>query len=117
MSCTGPFITISLFVSLLEDLNLPIAIRKGIRSSKSEYPIANFVSYGHLSSMSRSLIISLDSIVAPKIVKESFSHPGWYNAMLEDMHTLDVNHIWELVDLPKGKKVVGCKWVNVVKVI
>ncbi len=31
------------------------------------------------------------------------------------MATLDVNLIWELVALPKDKKVIGCKWVYKVK--
>lgn len=29
---------------------------------------------------------------------------------------LDENHIWELVNLTKGKNVMGCKWVYAVKV-
>jgi len=31
------------------------------------------------------------------------------------MGALQKNETWELVDLPKGKKPVGCKWVFVVK--
>ena len=36
--------------------------------------------------------------------------------MLEEIHALEDNHTWKLVDLPQGKKVVGCKWVFAVKV-
>jgi hypothetical protein len=35
--------------------------------------------------------------------------------MKEEMSALQKNKIWELVQLPKGKKVVGCKWVFTVK--
>jgi len=35
--------------------------------------------------------------------------------MDEEMATLDVNATWELVVLPKGKKVIGCKWVYKIK--
>ncbi|KAK8949005.1 hypothetical protein KSP39_PZI005721 [Platanthera zijinensis] len=35
--------------------------------------------------------------------------------MLEEMSALDKNNTWELVQLPKGKTVVGCKWVFSVK--
>ena len=65
--------------------------------------------------MYRSLIISLDSTIVCKVVKEALSHTGWYNAMLEKIHALDEYHTWDLVDLPKEKKAVGCKWVFVVK--
>ncbi|RVW63419.1 putative mitochondrial protein [Vitis vinifera] len=48
-----------------------------------------------------------DSVTIPKIVKEALNHPGWYNAMLEEIQALKVNHTWNLVDLPIGKNVVG----------
>lgn len=35
--------------------------------------------------------------------------------MLEKINTLDDNHTWDLVDLPKGKKIIGYKWIFVVK--
>lgn len=36
--------------------------------------------------------------------------------MLEETHVLDENLSWDLVDLPKGRKAAGCKWVFVVKI-
>jgi hypothetical protein len=35
--------------------------------------------------------------------------------MDEEMAALDANVTWELVALPKDKKVIGCKWVYKVK--
>ena len=32
-------------------------------------------------------------------------------AMEEEMQSLHKNKIWELVELPKGKRAIGCKWV------
>lgn len=49
-------------------------------------------------------------------MKEALHHPGWPNAMLEEIHALEENHTWDLMDLPDGKKLVGCKWVFTVKV-
>ncbi|KAJ9685291.1 hypothetical protein PVL29_017351 [Vitis rotundifolia] len=83
------------------DLDLPISLRKGKRHCKSTYSIANFVSYDHLSS-------------SPSVF--ALNHPGWKKAMLEEIRALEDNHTWKLVDLPQGKKVVGCKWVFAVKV-
>ncbi|KAL6331587.1 hypothetical protein AAG906_011527 [Vitis piasezkii] len=64
----------------------------------------------------RVLVASIDSISVPKTVTEALNHPGWKNAMLEEICALEDNHTWKLVDLPQGKKVVGCKWVFAVKV-
>ncbi|OIT29830.1 hypothetical protein A4A49_55691, partial [Nicotiana attenuata] len=75
-----------------EDLDLPIALRKGTRTCKSTYSIASFISYDHLSPTPRSLIASLDSISIDKTVKEALNHPGWSEAMLEEIHALEENH-------------------------
>lgn len=31
--------------------------------------------------------------------------------MADELHAVDKSHTWELVDLPPGKYVIGCKWV------
>ena len=69
-----------------------------------------------MSPSSSAFVASLDSVSIPKTVKEALNHPGWYNAMLEEIQALEVNHTWNLVDLPIGKNVVGCKWVFAIKV-
>ncbi|KAL5825491.1 hypothetical protein ACOSQ3_021554 [Xanthoceras sorbifolium] len=35
--------------------------------------------------------------------------------METEMDALEKNKTWDLVDLPEGKKIVGCKWVYTVK--
>lgn len=35
--------------------------------------------------------------------------------MREEMNALERNEMWGVVDLPKGKKTVGCKWVFALK--
>jgi hypothetical protein len=35
--------------------------------------------------------------------------------MDEEMAGLDANATWELVALPKDKKIIGCKWVYKIK--
>ncbi|GBP07332.1 Retrovirus-related Pol polyprotein from transposon TNT 1-94 [Eumeta japonica] len=41
--------------------------------------------------------------------------PLWIKAMEEELKALKANNVWSLVELPKGAKVVGCKWVYKVK--
>ena len=35
----------------------------------------------------------------------------WIDAMNDELKSMDQNKVWELVELPEGYKVVGCKWV------
>ena len=35
--------------------------------------------------------------------------------MKEELNALSKNHIWDLVTLPLGKSVVGCKWIYKIK--
>ena len=35
----------------------------------------------------------------------------WKEAMEVEMDALEKNKTWDLVELPLGKKLVGCKWV------
>ena len=62
-----------------------------------------------MSSQSCSFIASLDSISLPNKVSEALAHPGWCNAMIEEMDALTDNGTWNLVRLPTGKKVIGCR--------
>ena len=36
----------------------------------------------------------------------------WSVAMEEEMHALEENETWDLVDAPKGVKPIGCRWVT-----
>jgi len=98
------------------DSGWPIALKKGTRSSQNPHPIYNFLSYHRLSPSYCSLLSSMSSVVIPKNVTEALDHPGWRQAMIAEMQALESNHTWELVPLPSGKKVVGCRWVYAIKV-
>lgn len=43
------------------------------------------------------------------------SDPNWVIAINEEMNSLHRNNTWELVDLPVGRKAIGCKWVFKIK--
>ena len=49
----------------------------------------------------------------PVTVKEAMSSPErekWKYAMEKEIKSIKANEVWELVELPKGKKTIGCKW-------
>ena len=35
----------------------------------------------------------------------------WLMAMKEELKSMDDNNVWEMTELPKDSKRVGCKWV------
>lgn len=54
----------------------------------------------------------------PATYEEAVTSPNaeeWITAMKEEMSSMAKNHVWELVDLPPGRKTVGNKWVLKVK--
>lgn len=51
----------------------------------------------------------------PKSVEEALTNEQWKKAMEIEYQHLNENKTWELVELPKDKKVIGHKWVFVKK--
>ncbi|KAJ9701155.1 hypothetical protein PVL29_006480 [Vitis rotundifolia] len=96
--------------------DFPIAVRKGIRSTRNPHPIYNFLSYHRLSSPYSAFVSTISSVSLPKSTHEALSHPGWRQAMVDEMAALHSNGTWDLVVLPSGKSTVGCRWVYTVKV-
>ncbi|XP_074327310.1 uncharacterized protein LOC141665234 [Apium graveolens] len=54
-------------------------------------------------------------IIEPTSYLEASGDPLWTAAMQKEIQALQDNNTWTLVDLPKGKKPIGCKWVYKVK--
>uniref|UniRef100_A0A6N2LRF5 Integrase catalytic domain-containing protein n=1 Tax=Salix viminalis TaxID=40686 RepID=A0A6N2LRF5_SALVM len=46
---------------------------------------------------------------------ESENYEKWSNAAEEEISSLNVNKVWDLVELPEGFKTVGCKWIFTTK--
>ena len=47
----------------------------------------------------------------PQTYEYATHDPIWKTTMKEEFSSLQKNNIWELVDLPPGRKLVQCKWV------
>ena len=96
-----------------DDLGWPIALRKEVRSYRTSvrYPIGQFVLNEKLGSQYKAFLTTLGKVFIPKGVEEALRDPGWKSAMDEEMHALEKNDTWEFVSLPRGKRVIGCRWV------
>ncbi|RVW31012.1 Retrovirus-related Pol polyprotein from transposon TNT 1-94 [Vitis vinifera] len=97
--------------------DLPIAVRKGTRSTRNPSSYLQFfelfIDYLHPILL---LFLLYPLVSLPKSTHEVLSHPGWRQAMVDEMAALHSNGTWDLVVLPSGKSTVGCHWVYVVKV-
>ncbi|GFZ14662.1 hypothetical protein Acr_24g0008520 [Actinidia rufa] len=51
----------------------------------------------------------------PRSYREASTNPLWQQAMTEELQALDRTHTWDLVDLPPGKSIIGCRWVYKIK--
>ena len=103
-----------LSIPTINDIDLPIAQRKGVRSC-THHPISNFLSNQHISPAFHSFLSKLSSMSIPQTFQEALGDPKWKEAMQEEMRALKKNDTWDFVDLPNGKRAVGCKWVFTIK--
>nr|GEX11314.1 putative ribonuclease H-like domain-containing protein [Tanacetum cinerariifolium] len=51
------------------------------------------------------------SLEEPKRVHQALKDPSWIEAMREELLQFKMQKVWVLVDLPKGKRDIGLKWV------
>ncbi|BBG96746.1 transposable element gene [Prunus dulcis] len=55
------------------------------------------------------------NVCVPTKLHDALSNPKWMDAMNNEMDALNKNKTWDLVPLPRAKKVVGCRWVFTLK--
>ncbi|BBG99268.1 transposable element gene [Prunus dulcis] len=81
-----------------------IAIRRSRREIRKPVRFTDIVAYALP-------VIEDDIPSAYKEAVRSSESVEWKKSMDEEMKSLHKNETWELVQLPKGKKAIGCKWV------
>ncbi|XP_074271215.1 uncharacterized protein LOC141595141 [Silene latifolia] len=59
----------------------------------------------------RNFIGAVDAIREPRSYYEAVKQAEWREAMGKEIDALENNGTWKIVDLPDGKKPIGCKWV------
>ncbi|KAL0551383.1 hypothetical protein IC582_010469 [Cucumis melo] len=55
------------------------------------------------------------SLDEPSSYKEASTNHLWQQAMNDELQALKKAHTWDYVDLPPGKKPIGCKWIFKIK--
>ena len=98
----------------LNELDIPISLKKGQRSCM-QYPISKFLGYSHLSTLMQVLVTHLSKDEIPKFVDEALQNPEWKVVVIEEMNALKKYGTWEVVDQPKGKSSIGCRWIFTIK--
>ncbi|GJW01390.1 retrovirus-related pol polyprotein from transposon TNT 1-94 [Tanacetum coccineum] len=64
-----------------------------------------------VASASECLFANFLSEIEPKKVSKELKHPGWVNAMQEELNQFYRNKLWTLIPLLRGKISIGSKWV------
>jgi hypothetical protein len=62
-----------------------------------------------------SLLAQVSETHDPNTFAKASGHPDWDTTMNEEYRSLMANDTWDLVPLPKGRKLVRCKWVYITK--
>ncbi|KAJ0596006.1 putative RNA-directed DNA polymerase [Helianthus annuus] len=97
------------------NVSMPKKFQDFVLNCSVKYDLNKVVSYSCLSAESSLFISCLSKSVEPSSYKEASRDPKWVEAMNLEMEALLKNQTWELVELPVGRKPIGCKWVYRIK--
>ncbi|GJV51202.1 putative RNA-directed DNA polymerase, partial [Tanacetum coccineum] len=62
-----------------------------------------------------SFVTNLNNTIEPKTYTEASSDSRWIEDMNQEMEALNKNNTRVITELPKGKRLIGCKWIFKVK--
>ncbi|GJY58004.1 ribonuclease H-like domain-containing protein [Tanacetum coccineum] len=116
------------FQNMFENKTEEAGLRRSSRVSKllaklNDYVLSNNVRYGlnklanhsFLCNENYVFVSNLNKSYEPSSYEEASKDSNWINAMNFEMQALYENDIWELVELPFGRKPIENKWVYKIK--
>ncbi|PRQ60643.1 putative RNA-directed DNA polymerase [Rosa chinensis] len=77
----------------------------------ARYQMSHFISYKNFSSAHSAFLSVLDNTHEPQSFEEANHLAEWKQAMADELQALNDNNTWSIVQIPKGKKAVGCRWI------
>nr|GEV17897.1 ribonuclease H-like domain-containing protein [Tanacetum cinerariifolium] len=83
--------------------------------SKLKYGIEKHVSYAKLNHVNYCFATTLNKYVETTSYYEAATDPRWVEEMNNELDALYRNHTWTIVDLHKGRKTIGNKWIYKIK--
>ncbi|GKD93713.1 putative ribonuclease H-like domain-containing protein, partial [Tanacetum coccineum] len=98
---------------IIGDINSAIQTRRMINFSK-ENAMVSYISKQRRTNhkdYQNCLFAYFLSQIEPKKVIQALTDPSWIEAMQEELLQFKLQKVWTLVDLPKGKRAIGTKWV------
>ncbi|KAH0737540.1 hypothetical protein KY290_036245 [Solanum tuberosum] len=90
-------------------------VSKPLGAHACVYPLSDVLGYSSLSPKYQTYIAQLSTEYEPNTYKEAVKDPRWIKAMQSELKALEDNFTWSVVDLPPGKKAIGCKWIYKIK--
>lgn len=73
------------------------------------------MNYSVLTNENKSFVSNLNKNCEPNTYLEASLDPNWVKAMNDEMGALYRNHTRDIVDLPKNRKYIGCRWIYEIK--
>ena len=84
------------------------------RPRRSNNPPQRFIEECNIASYALSVAEEIEDNAEPSNYAKAITYAdckNWMTAMQDEMQSLEKNCTWELVNLPKEKKTVRCKWI------
>nr|GEU31874.1 retrovirus-related Pol polyprotein from transposon TNT 1-94 [Tanacetum cinerariifolium] len=100
-------VSISISESLVPDVPRSLISNQASRSMLTRSMATKLTA----ASTSECLFANFLSKIEPKKVSKALKHPGWVDAMQEELNQFYRNKVWTLVPLPYEKTTIGSKWV------
>ena len=86
-----------------------------LHSTSSLYPLDSVHTYSNLKHLYQHFLLSYSIDLEPTTFKQAMLSPEFREATNVELQAMEENRTWDVVSLPPGKNVVGCKWVFTIK--